>query len=92
MGSRAEAEQGPRAESEAKIRYFYWWPGGHKCWESFEGRHGSWKFENHCSKWYWQVLLADPAIRRKTTGQFPPEIFENMFSRKYQLGASLLAK
>jgi len=23
MGSRAEAEQGPRAESEAKIRYFY---------------------------------------------------------------------
>ena len=79
-------------QRQAKIRYFYWWAGGHKCWECFEGGHGSWKFENHCSKWYWQVLLADPAIRRRTTGQFPPDIFENMLSWIYQLGASLLAK
>jgi len=40
-GPRAEAEKGPRAEAEAKTRYFYGWAGGHKCWESFEGRHGS---------------------------------------------------
>ena len=75
---RAEAEQGPQVE--AKTRYFYWWAGVHKCWESFEGGHGSWKFENHCSKWYWQVLLADPAIREKSTGRFPPKSFKNMFS------------
>ena len=36
-GPRAEAEQGPRAE--AKTRYFYWWAGGHKYWESLEGGH-----------------------------------------------------
>ena len=60
---------GPRAETEAKSRYFYWWAGGHKRWEPFEGRHGSWKFENPCSKWYWEVLLAHPAIRGEQPGK-----------------------
>jgi len=63
LGARTEAEQGPRAEAEAETKYFYCIAGGRKCWESFEGRHGSWKFENHCSKWYWRALVADPATR-----------------------------
>ena len=73
-GPRAEAEQGPQPKEEAKTRYFYWWAGGHKCWESFEGRHGSWKLENHCSKWYWQALLADPAIRGEQPGNSPSTV------------------
>jgi len=44
---------------------------GHKCWESFEGRYCSWTLENNCSKWYWQVLLADPAIRGEQSGNSP---------------------
>ena len=37
-------------KTQNKDRYFYWWAGGQKCWESLEGGHKSWKFENHCSK------------------------------------------
>ena len=71
LGGHGTVLWGPRAE--AKTRYFYWWAGGHKCLESFEGGYGSWKFENHCSKWCWQVLLADPTIRGRTTGQLSPK-------------------
>jgi len=38
---------GKPAESRSS---YYWWPGGHKYWESFERGHGSWKFKNHCPK------------------------------------------
>jgi len=44
------------------------------------------------SKWFWQVLLADPAIRGRATGQSPLKILKNMFSWIYQLAAALLAK
>jgi len=33
-----------------KSRYFYWWAGGQKCWESLEGGHRPWKVESHCFK------------------------------------------
>ena len=41
--------------------------------------------------WCWQVLLADPAIRGRATGEFPPEIFNSMFSWIYQLRVALLS-
>jgi len=28
------------------------------------------------SKWYWQVLPADPAIGRRATGQLPPKFWK----------------
>jgi len=42
------------------------------------------------SKWCWQVLLADHAISGTATGQSPPEIFKNMCSWIYQLGAAII--
>ena len=74
LGATCRGRAGPQAE--AKTRYFYWWAGGHKCWESFEGGHDSWKFENHCYKWCWQVLLVHPAISGRTTGQFSPKFLK----------------
>jgi len=39
-------------ETQNKARYFYWWAGGHKCWESLAGGHKPWKVENH-----WRIIF-----------------------------------
>jgi len=40
--------------TQNETRYFYWWAGSRKCWESLEGGHKPWKFDNH---WFNASLL-----------------------------------